>query len=247
MSRVEIVENYLASQTQFPEDAHKLENPLSGHVDISIIVPIFNEDAVLPNLLHALENQIYRGFELVVVDNGSTDNSLLRLSQFSQKSPFEIVIIKEEKPGIGNARKLGLDFAVRRVRNRDKTLFRKHALLLTDADVAPPPNWTKVVKEKLDSLPPSCLSGTHGADPKIEKVISRGLGLTYYFNKIPSAIEWLQKAKFGIIKMSGPNASFEIEAYCAGGGMQQKEDVLDNAVVVKGVSQLGWRAEERGY
>lgn len=41
----------------------------------SIVVPSFNRACVLPRLLDSLVNQTYKNFEVLLIDDGSTDNT----------------------------------------------------------------------------------------------------------------------------------------------------------------------------
>ncbi len=50
-------------------------------VKVSIITPVFNEEAELPNFLNKLQCFRDKGHEVVVVDGGSTDNSLMLAQQ----------------------------------------------------------------------------------------------------------------------------------------------------------------------
>ena len=45
-------------------------------VNVSVVIPNFNGSAWLPGCLDALAGQSFRGFEIILVDNGSTDDSL---------------------------------------------------------------------------------------------------------------------------------------------------------------------------
>jgi|GEM_PF-88412 len=58
-----------------PADAHRENRCGTTFVPfISVVVPAYNEEYLLPSCLHALRNQDYRGqYEIIVVDNASTD------------------------------------------------------------------------------------------------------------------------------------------------------------------------------
>ncbi|RDI92548.1 glycosyl transferase [Thermosipho africanus Ob7] len=56
---------------------------------ISIIVPVLNEEKILENTLKSIINQSYKNFELIVVDNGSTDRSVEIASKYTNNVLFE--------------------------------------------------------------------------------------------------------------------------------------------------------------
>ncbi len=67
---------------------------------ISIIVPVINESSTLPYLLNDLVHQSINNFELILVDGGSTDNTLDLAEEWQKKdqNPFKIKLISS-KPG----------------------------------------------------------------------------------------------------------------------------------------------------
>lgn len=46
-----------------------------GICEISVIVPVYNAMAYLPECVESIRNQKFTGFELILVDDGSTDES----------------------------------------------------------------------------------------------------------------------------------------------------------------------------
>ena len=65
------------------------------------------------------------------------------------------------------------------------------------------------------------MAGTHIASKKINEKIHAELGLKDYFNSASKLITFCAKNNIGKLKMSGPNSSFSVEAYCAAGGIEQ--------------------------
>lgn len=57
---------------------------------LSVIVPIFNEAAILPNLISTLSRQQGIDFELLLIDGGSTDQSIELASEFVATAPFTL-------------------------------------------------------------------------------------------------------------------------------------------------------------
>lgn len=74
---------------------------------VSIIVPIYNASRFLPKCLESICNQSYRNLELILVDDGSKDNSLEICKTFSDKYTF-IKVISQVNKGVSTARNVGI-------------------------------------------------------------------------------------------------------------------------------------------
>jgi glycosyltransferase involved in cell wall biosynthesis len=73
---------------------------------ISVIVPVYNEKSVLENCVESLGAQTYSNFEIVVVDDGSTDGTLEILKNLKKSLP-NFNFIKQSHLGAGAARNAG--------------------------------------------------------------------------------------------------------------------------------------------
>ena len=74
----------------------------------SILIPIFNESSNIENCIQSLKNQTYQNFEVVFVDDGSTDNSLIILNKVIRDNPdIEIQVLQQTNQGAAAARYLG--------------------------------------------------------------------------------------------------------------------------------------------
>ncbi len=73
---------------------------------ISIIIPVFNGARTLEKCLNAIYKSEYSNFEVIVVDDGSIDNSI----KIAEKFPCKI-ISKEENTGAGESRNIGAKFS----------------------------------------------------------------------------------------------------------------------------------------
>ena len=63
---------------------------MTESAEVSIVVPVFNEEEVLPEFLPRLKKVaegLGRSYELVFVDDGSTDRSLEVLKNFKSEAP----------------------------------------------------------------------------------------------------------------------------------------------------------------
>ena len=74
---------------------------------ISIIVPVYNSDKYLDKCISSILNQSFTNIEVVLVDDGSTDNSLDICKQY-QKTDFRVKVYSQFNSGQISARKLGL-------------------------------------------------------------------------------------------------------------------------------------------
>lgn len=77
---------------------------------ISIIVPIYNVERFLPRCIDSLINQTYRDMEIILVDDGSTDNCPSIVDEYAKKDD-RIVSIHQANGGLSAARNTGLDCA----------------------------------------------------------------------------------------------------------------------------------------
>lgn len=77
---------------------------------ISIVVPIYNLAPYLFQCIHSITNQTYKNLEIILVDDGSTDNAL-EICEFFRKSDSRIKIITQKNSGLVSARKSGVRMA----------------------------------------------------------------------------------------------------------------------------------------
>lgn len=77
---------------------------------VSVIVPVYNVEKYLDKCLESIMNQTYQNFEIIIVNDGSTDNSLQICRQWEERSP-QIKLINKENEGLGFARNTGLQHA----------------------------------------------------------------------------------------------------------------------------------------
>lgn len=77
---------------------------------ISIIMPANNAEKYLSTSIESVLNQTYKEFELIIVENGSTDNSKQIIEDYSLKDK-RIKFITTLKKGVSNARNLALEVA----------------------------------------------------------------------------------------------------------------------------------------
>ncbi|MGN0154071.1 MAG: glycosyltransferase family 2 protein [Lachnospiraceae bacterium] len=80
------------------------ENPL-----ISIIVAIYNGERYISECIESIMNQDYKNLQIILVDDGSTDNSGTIADKYKQKDS-RIIVIHQENGGVSVARNTGLEY-----------------------------------------------------------------------------------------------------------------------------------------
>ena len=75
---------------------------------ITVIVPVYNVENYLEKCLDSLINQTYKNLEIIVINDGSTDNSGEICQEYAQKDN-RIVYIEQGNAGLSAARNTGLD------------------------------------------------------------------------------------------------------------------------------------------
>lgn len=74
---------------------------------ISIIIPCYNSEEYLSECIQSILNQTFDKWEAICVNDGSTDNTLTILQQFSNKDP-RIKVISQQNNGVASARNKAL-------------------------------------------------------------------------------------------------------------------------------------------
>lgn len=77
---------------------------------VSIIVPIYNANSSLERCLDSLLNQSYRHTEIILVNDGSTDQSLETCKAYSLRDS-RFIVINQRNQGVSSARNAGIDRA----------------------------------------------------------------------------------------------------------------------------------------
>lgn len=77
---------------------------------ISIIVPIYNAETYLEKSIHSIQNQTYQNLQIILVDDGSTDSSLV-LCQKHAVLDKRIDIVHQKNGGVVSAKKTGISVA----------------------------------------------------------------------------------------------------------------------------------------
>lgn len=83
------------------------ENSVKDMERISIIIPVYNTEMYIKRCLQSILTQTYQNFEIIIVDDGSTDRSIEICKEFALKSR-KIKILHIENSGVSAARNIGI-------------------------------------------------------------------------------------------------------------------------------------------
>lgn len=77
---------------------------------ISIVIPVYNLSRYIGRCIDSVIRQTYRNIEIILVDDGSTDDSLMICNKYAQRDS-RIRVITKENGGPASARNTGIDYA----------------------------------------------------------------------------------------------------------------------------------------
>jgi glycosyltransferase involved in cell wall biosynthesis len=113
---------------------------------VSVIIPTFNASLTIIDCLDSVFSQTYKNFEVIVVDNGSNDQTLDRLAQYRER----LEIRKSSITGSGPTRNFGAGVA-----------SGKYLAFLDADDCWKPSKLTRQVEVYEHSLIPNLIVGTY--------------------------------------------------------------------------------------
>lgn len=125
---------------------------------ISVIVPMYNAAKTVKCCIESIVLLDYPNFEVIVVDDASTDNSISAVSNFSCRL---FVLNKNSGPGVA--------------RNEGVKLATGEIVAFTDADCEVPGDWLKKIIRDFENFPIVAVSGGYA------KSVSRGIIALFQF------------------------------------------------------------------
>lgn len=78
---------------------------------VSVIVPVYNVEKYVGKCLETLVNQTLQDIEIIVVNDGSTDNSKQEIEKYLEKYGSKIKYFEKENGGLSDARNYGMKYA----------------------------------------------------------------------------------------------------------------------------------------
>ena len=80
-------------------------------IKVSVIVPVYNVEKFIDKCLNSIVNQTLKEIEIIVVNDGSPDNSQKIIDKYVKKYPEKVQSFIKENGGQGSARNLGIEKA----------------------------------------------------------------------------------------------------------------------------------------
>ena len=130
-------------------------------MNYSIIVPVYNRPDEVDELLESLTHQVFRNFEVVIVEDGSDKRCDEVCNRYKDLLPLRYYYKKNSGPG--NSRNFGVDYA-----NGDY-------VIILDSDVVVPPHYLSAIDEELSREQCDFFGGAdaaHSSFTPVQKAIS---------------------------------------------------------------------------
>lgn len=77
---------------------------------ITVIIPVYNASSTIDRCVNSILSQTYKELEIVLVNDGSSDDSLMKCNRFAEKDR-RIVVVDKPNGGVSSARNMGLKVA----------------------------------------------------------------------------------------------------------------------------------------
>ncbi len=168
-------------------------------IDISVVVPCYNAAATLVRCLTALAEQDFTAYEVIIVDNGSTDQSVAMVEQWQQHCDMPLKLVHEKTRGAAAAR------------NRGVAEAKGSWIAFTDSDCEPGKNWLSSGFDFIQAQKPVAMAGPAwgtmegDSSAKLMGLLSLSVGMEEHWvdhggpeggRGFASANLWLQKDLF---------------------------------------------------
>lgn len=182
---------------------------------ISVVIPAFQEEKFLPKVLQSVLGQEYKNFELIVVDNNSSDKTAEIAEKFGAK------VIFEPRQGAGFARQAGFLAA------------RGSIIATTDADAVLPKNWlSRIVQEFKKDKNLVAFGGLHTL---YSGPITAKLAVSYFIYFV-----WLLDKFFsGGWSLPGANSAFRKSSFLKIGGFNTDIFLGEDADLSQRLKNIG--------
>ncbi len=210
-------------------------------VRLWVVVPAWNEQAGIAGTIAALAAQRDRDFQLVVVDNASTDATVVEVERACAAYGLGVTVVTEPRKGTGAAADTGVRHAIAHGATH---------VLRTDADTLPAPGWTTVARQAFGAGADLVTGPMRARTDEVrlrpwERLVLPGvIGLCQTFGRFRPSNR--APGLLGPYRMSpGCNLGVSARAYEASGGFPRTaiEEVHEDRELVNRVRRVSARVE----
>lgn len=219
---------------------------------ISFITPTYNSQNTIQRIISSLESQKIKNFEQIIIDNLSTDKTVMNAKRYAKS--YEIKILCESDHGIYDAMNKGIAIANGR-----------YLWFLNSDDYLASSNITKIVESIIydNSCPDMICGKTRVMNLKSEKtkrVISPKIKKSFYLPQLPHPSLLVNRnfiddfrIKFDLKKTIAADYKMQLEIYKNGGCMIPVDSIFthmsDGGLSNQGLSTRfkGWKESKEAY
>lgn len=177
---------------------------------ISVIVPALNEEDYLKKCLESIRSQKFDEYELIVVDDGSTDETTNIAKKYAD------FVLRGKELGSGGARNFGAKRAGGEI------------LAFTDADSTVGDKWLKRISANISDA----VGGTFGPVFFSDSALNNAFAALYWF------VEPVLWRVFGLPLAWGSNCAYRKEVFSKVGGFRQEVVPIEDGICSFEVSRL---------
>ncbi len=152
---------------------------------ISIIIPLYRVEDYIERCLLSLEKQTFKDFEVIVVNDGSPDDSLSIVENYIEKTNLNIKIINQENSGVSMARNNGI-----------KYITGEYVCFMDSDDMYDSEYLSTMHKEIVSQKADVCICRSHSIDESEDRIFSYQEPYTVEIFSKKSALEGLLYGRF---------------------------------------------------
>jgi glycosyltransferase involved in cell wall biosynthesis len=152
------------------------------NIKVSVIIPLFNKEAFIEQTLQSVMKQTYRDFECIIVDDGSTDDSINVVKKFIEENRLPWKLLSQSNSGQTKARNNGIRNSV------------GEYLAFLDSDDLWPPNKIELQVKAIEGTPNTVLVLSAYAIFKNASSVPR---IVRHKNVSKMNAQWLDMSGFG--------------------------------------------------